>query len=57
MVQGESAGGNDTVNVGMKSRFCPQVCKIAITPISARRCFGSDAISSKVCALAANNRS
>src|SRR5438552_11379006 len=33
---------------GCRSRFCPQVCRMPITPISAPRCLRSMAISSKV---------
>jgi hypothetical protein len=37
-------------------RFWPQVCSTAKKPMAAPRCFGSAAISNKVCEAALNKR-
>ena len=53
----EATSRHDAMNMRMMVRVCPQVCRIAIIPISAPRCLGSAAMSRIVSAAALNRMS
>jgi hypothetical protein len=52
VVRRDPARWNNAVNVRMQQEVFPHACRMLIAPISAPRCRGSAATSSKVCALA-----
>ena len=57
VIQRESTGGDHAMDMGMMLEPLSQVCSTLKKPISAPRCLGSRATSSRVAALVRNSRS
>ena len=56
VIRSKPTSRDHTMNVRMEQQVLPQVCRMAIIPISAPRRSGFAAISSADAALALNNR-